>query len=161
MQGKDHEFALISESVADMKGHQFFGNVYYDFPSALHKLIPYVGGGMGFMLAEMDYSLDAHRNPDREALAALTLSRGDANLTDTLWGYQLMAGLDYPLTESVFLGVKGRYVDFLNDFKDGEPFGLLRSHASANSPGGETVRYWVETDDWGFWGVSLNLKYFF
>lgn len=96
MQGKDHEFALISESVADMKGHQFFGNVYYDFPSALHKLIPYVGGGMGFMLAEMDYSLDAHRNPDREALAALTLSRGDANLTDTLWGYQLMAGLDYP-----------------------------------------------------------------
>ena len=57
--------------------------------------------------------------------------------------------------------MKARYVDFLNDFKDGDSWDSLRSHASTVGPSGDEVRYKIKTDDLGFWGVSLNLKYFF
>ena len=69
-----------------------------------------------------------HRNPNREVLpklgvdpkAAGTLSLEKENLSDILWGYPLTAGVDYALTEVVFLGVKVRYVDPLTDFMDGD-----------------------------------------
>ena len=167
--GKQQEFVQIGERVSDVKGHQFFGNVYYDFLGVSPKLIPYIGGGVGVLLARMNYSIEGHRNPDREAMIALgrhpaaagTLSSDEEKLTDTIWGYQLIVGLDYPLTEKVLLGMKARYVEFVNDFKDDSAFDRLRSHTSTVGPGGDEVRYRVKTDDWGFWGASLNLKYFF
>jgi opacity protein-like surface antigen len=168
-QGPQQEFVLVGERVGDIKGHQFFANVYHDFdPGMASRIIPYIGGGMGFMLASMDYSIEGHRNPNSAVLeglgshpaAAGTLSFTDDKLTDTLWGYQVVAGLDYPLTDNVFLGAKARYVGFLNDFKDGDPFDSLRNHPSTVGPGGDEIQWRVKADDLGFWGVSLNLKYF-
>lgn len=167
---KTPEFVRSREKIDDVRGHQFFGNVYYDIPDAPFGLIPYIGGGLGFVLARMDYSAEFLRNADKDVIArfernpdaAGTLSSEDKEeLSDTLWGYQLMVGADYPLAENVFLGLKARYVDFLNDFKDGDSWDSLRSHASTTAPGGDEVRYEIKTDDLGFWGVSLNLKYFF
>ena len=166
---KQVEFVETGERISDVSGHQFFGNVYYDFRNTGSKLIPYIGGGMGLMRARMDYSAKWQRNPDRGVIedfgrnpnAAGTLTSEDERLSDTLWGYQLIAGADYPLTERVFLGVKVRYVDFLNDFEDGDSWDRLRSHPSTVAPNGDEVRYKIRTDDFGFWGVSLNLKYFF
>ncbi len=166
---KNDEFFLLRSGIGDVNGHQFFGNVYHDFHDVSPTLIPYIGGGVGFMLAKMDYSATFHRNPDRAVIqdlgrhpdAAGTLTSEDEELSDTLWGYQLVAGVDYPLADGVFLGVKARYVGFWNDFKDGGPWNSLRSHASTIAPGGDQARYEIRTDDLGFWGVSLNLKYFF
>ena len=59
------------------------------------------------------------------------------------------------------LGVKARYVDFLNDFEDDDSPDSLRSHAPTVAPGGDPVRNKFRTKDLGFWGVSLNLKYVF
>jgi len=167
--GKSPEFSRAGERMGDVRGHQFFANIYRDFHGVLPKVIPYIGGGIGLMAARMDYSAEFHRNPDRGVIegygrnpnAAGTLSSEEEKLFDTLWGYQLMVGADYPLIENVFLGVKARYVDFLNDFENGDTWDRLRSHASTVGPGSNEIRYRVKTDDWGFWGVSLNLKYFF
>ena len=167
--GKETEVVRFGERISDVSGHQFFGNGYYDFRDTGSKLIPYIGGGMGLMLARMDYSLEFHRNPDRDFIQSLgrhpdaagTLTSTEDELSDTLWGYQLIVGADYPLTKRVFIGVKARYVDYLNDFEDGSSWDSLRGHASTIAPDGDEVRYIIRTDDLGFWGVSMNLKYFF
>ena len=166
---KQPEFIQSGERISDIRGHQFFGNVYYDFRDTRSKLIPYIGGGMGLMLARMDYSAGYLRNSDQNVIgrlgrnpnAAGTLSSQNEVLSDVLWGYQLLAGADYTLTERVFLGVKARYVDFLNDLEDSGLPNILRSHAPTVAPGGDDVRNEFRTDDFGFWGVSLNIKYFF
>ncbi len=167
--GKDAEFSEMTERLDNFHGHQFFGNVYYDFHNVLPKAIPYIGGGIGVIVAKVDYSAKFHRNSDPEIMkqygrhpdAAGTLTSEDKKLSDSLWGYQLMAGIDYPLTESLLLGVKVRYVDFSSDFKDGDSWDKLRGHESTIEPGGAEVRYKLKTDDLDFWGVSLNLKHFF
>ena len=43
--------------------------------------------------------------PDRTSSAQTVLS-------DTLFGYQVLFGVDYALTEALLLGVKGRWVNF-------------------------------------------------
>ncbi len=108
--GKNDEFLRSEERMGDVGGPQIFGNVYYDFRDVLPKVIPYIGGGVGLMLARMEYSAEFRRNPDRTVIerlgrnpnAAGTLTSEEEKLSDTLWGYQLMAGADYPLTERVF-----------------------------------------------------------
>ena len=166
---KTDEFIRSGERFSDIKGHQLFGNVYYDFHNTSSKLIPYIGGGVGFMFVEMDYSAEWHRNPDpsviegfgRHPAAAGTLTSEEEELSDTLWSYQLVAGIDYPITENALFGVKARYVELLSNFEDGDSWDSLRSHPSTVAPGGDEVRYKIRTDDLGFWAVSLNLKYFF
>ena len=94
---KQVEFIETGERIGDVSGHQFFGNIYYDFRDTGFKLIPYIGGGMGLMLARMDYSVKYHRNSDRNVIegfgrnpnAAGTLTSEEEKLSNTLWGYQL------------------------------------------------------------------------
>ena len=101
---KQPEFIQSGERISDFRGHQFFGNAYYDFRDTGSKLIPYIGGGIGLMLARMDYSSRYLRNHDENVLRSLgrnpnaagALSSSDGVLSDTLCGYQLMMGADYP-----------------------------------------------------------------
>ena len=82
-------------------------------------------------------------------------------LRDTLFGYQVLFGVDYALTETVTLGVKGRWTKF-NTFRDGDSWDRLRSHESnLRRNGSEPVTYRFKTDDIEFFGLSLNLKYHF
>ena len=41
-----------------------------------------------------------------------TASFEDTTLSDTLWGFQFLFGVDYAMTDAVSLGLKGRYVMF-------------------------------------------------
>lgn len=57
-----------------------------------------------------------------------------------LWGYQLIAGLDYALTDRCLLTGKSRYGRALEDFRDdGNAWSSLRGHASTVAPGGASV----------------------
>ncbi len=47
----------------------------------------------------------------RRSIAGAVTSE-QSTLIDTLFGYQVLFGLDYALTESLSLGVKGRWVNF-------------------------------------------------
>lgn len=167
--GKEDEFSTLSERISDLRGHHFFGNVYYDFHNVWTQWTPYVGAGIGWMHAKLDYSSKFQRNADQAVVSGLgrnpnaagTLTTSDAELSDTLWGYQLMLGSDYALNDQISIGIKARYAVFNNDFKDDHAYDLLRSHASKFEENGETVRYKFKGDELDFWGVSLNLKYFF
>ena len=168
--GKNDEFVTTQEKISDVSADHLFANAYYDFYGVSEEFIPYVGVGAGWMRAEMDYFAIFLRNLNRDALmmagtnveAAGTLTSADAELSDTLFGYQFVAGFDYELQEDLYIGVKAYYTEFGGeDFSESNRWDLLRGHASTIAPGGDVVEYTIETDDLNFWGLSVNLKYFF
>lgn len=181
--GKEGELSYTEAGVDDVFSHNFFANLYYDYHSD-SKLIPYLGVGVGFARVSLDFYNRWTRNSDpdniptfdradaegqelanRELLnerVAGTTTIGRAKLSDTLFGYQVLAGVDYQISEPVSIGLKFRWADF-GEFEDGREWDQLRSHDSAVGPeaGSPRVRYGVATNDIQFWGVSLNMKYQF
>ena len=103
------------------------------------------------------------RNRNAAGLASLA----DEVLSDTLFGYQWIAGMDYAWSERFSIGLKFRYGGSFDDFEDGDnAWKPLRGHESTVGPTPATganlpVRYAIQADDFNFWGISLNLKYFF
>ena len=166
---KEAEFVYGVEELRDIRADALFGNVYRDYPGAFGGLTPYVGAGIGLLEIGMAYGSAYHRNPDRDVMRALgrhpaaagTLSAQDADLSDRLWGVQLIAGLDRPLAGGLVLGLKARHVTARDDFTDGGPPDVLRSHEPTVAPGGREVANTIGTGDLGYWGISLTLKYYF
>ena len=108
-----------------------------------------------------------HRSPDQDVIAGFgrhpaaagTLTAEEETLSDALWAYKLIAGIDFPLPrEGVYLGFEADYVAVSGTFADGDTWDSLRSHASSIAPGGETVSYQIRTDDLGYRGVGLQLR---
>ena len=173
---KQAEFVERSEKISDFRADNIFANIYYDLHNMLSaKLTPYVGVGLGVMRVQMDYSGTSIRTNNRDRLhelgrnrnAAGLASLADEVLSDTLFGYQWIAGLDYAWSERFSVGLKFRYGDAFGDFDDGDnAWKPLRGHASTvgppETPGNNLpIRYAIQADDLSFWGISLNLKYFF
>lgn len=169
------EIVQAEDRIGDMTSHNLFGNLYCDFFN-ISRFTPYIGFGVGAGFTDMDYSDRWVRNidPDRSTAGqglsnanhirrsvAGTVTSEQSTLTDALFGYQVLFGLDYALTESLSLGVKGRWVNF-DTFQDRGSWDRLRSHDSQlRLDGSEPVRWKVKTDDIEFFGVSLSLKYHF
>lgn len=169
---KQREFVERSERIGSLRGHNVFVNLYHDFrdpraPRRERRVVPFVGGGVGWMRTEIDYAATSIRTSDRAALvdlgrnphAAGTTSRADATLTDDLPGYQLLAGVDYALTERHALTFKVRYADAFGEFEslDNE-WALLRDHESTVAPGGAPVRYEIGARNLSLWSVSVGFK---
>ena len=166
---KQAEFVYGVEELRDIRTDALFGNVFRDYRVAFGGLTPYVGAGVGLLGIGMAYGSAYHRNPDRDVMRALgrhpaaagTLSAQDADLSDRLWGLQLMGGLDRPLAGGHVLGVKIRYVTLRGEFSDGAAPDVLRSHEPTVAPGGREVANTIGTGDLGYWGISLTLQYCF
>ena len=168
---KQAEFVDRDEEIGDVQGDSFFANVFYDFKARQsNKITPYVGIGIGAMRLGIDYSATSRRNSDRDALlqlnrnpnAAGTVSRADEALQDTVFGYQFIGGLRYPLNEKRSLNLTVRYGNAFDDFEDSDnPWKPLRGHESTVGPGGAQVRYDIAATQLGFWAVSLGLKFDF
>ena len=173
---QDAELEEAIAGVDDVLSHNFFTNLYYDFRSD-SKLTPYLGLGVGVAHVSLDYFSRWKRSnvPDdikayvayvpadekrthQERLAGAT-TVGRAKLSDMLFGYQVLAGVDYQVSEPFTIGLKFRWTDF-GEFQDSEEWDQLRSHDSTLGRG-TRVRYHVTTEDIQFWGVSLNMKYQF
>ena len=151
--------------------HNFFANLYYDFNSD-SKFTPYLGFGVGVARVSFDYNsrfqrrnavdvIETFNDLELRKQVAGTTTVGSAMLTDTLFGYQAIAGVDYHVSDPVTIGLKFRWADFGEFESDPREWDQLRSHPSSISPGGPRVRYKIMTDDIQFWGVSLNMKYQF
>lgn len=173
---KQAEFIERSEKISDFRTNNFFANVYYDFHNMLSaKVTPYLGVGLGVMHVQMDYSGASIRTDDEATLRNLERNRNaaglatlaDARLSDTLFGYQWIAGLDYAWSKQFSIGLKFRYGDAFDDFKGGNhAWKLLRGHLSTVGPSGTPghnlpIRYSMQAQDLNFWGISLNMKYYF
>ncbi len=179
-----NEIAESEEAIDDVLSHNFFTNLYYDFTTS-SKWTPYLGFGLGFARVSLDHFARFTRSSDPADISTFdgggatppgggtglpaaqlnqtlagTTTIGRSNLSDTLFGYQAIAGVDYRVSEPVTIGLKFRWADF-GEFKDGDEYQQLRSHDSTNSIGGPRVRYQVATNDIEFWGLSLNMKYHF
>lgn len=170
----DTQFAIVQDAVDDVLTHNFFANLYYDFHSD-SKFTPYVGMGVGLASVTVEYRTLWHRNgisqtkvfdntlPGGRELnqkLAGALLRDGAKLSDLLFGYQALAGVDYQISEPVSIGLKFRWADF-GEFKDESHYDSLRNHASVAGNPPVPVTYYVRTDDIQFWGGSLNVKYAF
>ncbi len=179
----NQELVRSDERIGAVNINSLFVNVYYDLPVS-GQLRPYVGGGVGFGMAEVEFDAVWARNinpdvittadkaeylgsgneeEDRKALhrrIAGTTSTASHTLEDTVFGYQAVVGVDYMLTESASIGVKGRWVRYAK-FSGGDEWDQLRGHAPNNGPGTNTVEYTIETDDLSAFGVSLVMKYAF
>ena len=179
----DQELVRSDERIGGVNINSLFVNIYYDLPVS-GQLRPYIGGGVGFGMAEVEFDTVWARNINPDAITtaddAVYKGSGDADtaredfhkrlagtsstashtLEDTVFGYQAVVGVDYMLTESASIGVKGRWVRYAK-FSDSNEWDQLRSHASNNGPGTNTVEYTIETDDLSAFGVSLVMKYAF
>lgn len=178
-----------NERLGSITSHNLFGNVYYDFANT-SRFTPYIGIGGGLGVTDADYSAnwtrtlnkatlrDGLANPAGDTEPRPDLAANDTyidglagsssvastSLSDTLWGFQVLFGVDYAITEAMSLGLKGRYVMF-DSFSDGIVWDPLRSHAPyvGGTPDNPTnpVSGHMSTSDIQFFGISLNMKYNF
>ena len=182
--GTDRGFQTVMDGVDDVLSHNFFANLYYDFRSD-SKFTPYLGIGVGFAKVSLAYRTFWQRTTDAEIIKenfrlrdtddhGLTVEQRDeivdeisgtittdsARLSDLLFGYQALAGVDYQVSDPVTIGLKFRWADY-GEFEDESAYDRLRGHASVAGNPPRPVTYYVKTDDIQFWGVSLNMKYQF
>ena len=167
------------ERVGSITSHNLFGNLYYDFANA-GRFTPYIGIGGGVGVTDADWSSNWTRTLNKDALRqglrddgradlamndefidnlAGSSSVASTTLSDTLWGFQVLFGVDYALTEAMSLGLKGRYVMF-DSFSDSIVWDPLRSHAPRVGPN-QPVSGNMSTSDIQFFGISVNMKYNF
>ena len=170
------EIVRTTDRIGSLTSHNLFGNLFYDFINA-SRFTPYIGIGGGVGFTEMEYGGLWARNPDagrirtgvglpnadeiRRNLAG-TVSVAQTTIRDTLYGFQILFGVDYAITEATSLGFKGRWVNFSSFRDDRVDWELLRSHPlNLRRDGSEPVWSRFKTDDVEFFGLSVNLKYHF
>ncbi len=170
-----NEINQATDRLDSMNSHNLFANLYYDWANST-KWTPYIGIGGGVGFTDVGYQSVWARNRLPENITtgeglpnaaeiqrnlASTVSVGRAKLRDTLWGLQVLFGVDYEVTETVALGLKGRWARY-SDFDSGYSvvWDPLRSHEpNTRLDGSEPVSGGVRTNDIEFFGVSVNLKY--
>lgn len=101
----------VSVSGVDMTIMSYMANGYFDIKSG-SLVTPYVGGGVGMIKGEMDFDGD--------------------KLDDTVFGYQLTAGLSFAANQNVTFDLYYRLQGAGSDFeKDGGELSYLSSNIFA------------------------------
>lgn len=170
--GKDTEWAVAPEErLSGFRARQLFANLYYDFPSA-SRWTPYAGFGAGWASTRLGYEADFVRKPEAAYLAidfdpdwpeaakraaAGTVSAVGAELDDDLFGWQLLLGADYELSERVAVSVKARRAWF-EELAGERVWRLIRSHAPVLADGSTPFRTTMEFSDIGYWSLTAGLK---
>ena len=183
---RNGELATATDRVGSITSHNLFANLYYDF-SNTGRFTPYIGIGGGLGVTDMDYGSVWARTLDKQTIRdgistgsnarpdlagnndyidnlAGSTSSAQTILSDTLWGFQVLFGVDYAVTEAMSVGLKGRWVMF-NDFEDSIVWNPLRGHApyvggTAQNPT-NPVSGNISASNIEFFGISLNMKYHF
>ena len=172
------ELVRAYDRIGSMDSHNIFANLYYDFANT-SRFTPYLGIGGGLGVTNMEYGSLWQRNDDASRITtgqglsnaqqiqqnlASTGSVEDTILSDTLWGFQFLFGVDYAMTDAMSLGLKGRYAMF-DSFDSGDGslvWNPLRGHRpNLRTDGSEPVSGAISTNNISFFGISLNLKYHF
>ena len=177
LQGKDSEWSSDhppEEWIGDYAAQQFFANVYYDFGNA-SSWTPYVGAGIGMAATDMSYYIQFIRKPEAEYLlvefdpdwpaAAKRAAAGTASIMDTkaattVFGYQLLAGVDYGLSPRTSIGVTARWARF-GEVTHDATWNVIRSHAPVQADGVTPFDANLEFGGIGYQAVTVNLKYHF
>lgn len=129
------------QRIGGLRSHNLFANLYIDFTND-SRFTPYVGFGVGFGRTDLEYDAAFARNDDpcairtgsdsstcpaihagspndiQRNLAGTTTTESE-ELDDATFGYQILFGVDYELTETLLVGLKGRWVRY-DAFRDGD-----------------------------------------
>ena len=177
LQGKDTEWSDDQpprEWIRGYAAHQIFANLYYDFPNE-SPWTPYVGGGLGVASTTLNYANQFIRKPDAEYLridfepdwpdaakraAAGTLSSLDTTIHQKAFGFQLLAGADYALTEHTSVGVTGRWAHSVS-LHDEATWDLIRSHTPVQADGVTPFDTTQRFEGISYLAVTVGLKYHF
>lgn len=92
--------------------------------------------------------------------AAGTSSLMDTGLSDTLFGFQLLAGVDYALTPQTSVGVKARWAQF-DDFRDDLPYYTVRSHEPVHVDGVTPFVDRLKLENIEYWAITAGFKHRF
>ncbi len=186
---KDREWSETAppyEWISDFRIRQYFANVFYDFASE-SRWTPYVGVGAGWARvraqyrnrflrktveegylevgsdipgAQREYGWDEASWLEWRENAAGTLTAADTGLSDTLFGFQLLAGVDYALDPRTSLGIKARWAQF-DDFRDGLPYDRIRGHVSVYVDGVTPLMDDVRIGPIEYWAITASIKHRF
>ena len=162
------------ERLGEYAVHQMFANVYYDFRNG-SRWTPFAGAGVGRAAVDMNYYLQFVRKPEAEYLqiefdpdwpdAAKRAAAGTASILDTylgrnVFGYQVLAGVDYTLSEHTSLGVGLRWTRF-DDIEHDALYNTVRSHAPVQADGVTPWNNELEFSGIGYQALTVSLKYHF
>jgi len=88
-------------------------NVWYDFDMGDSPIKPFVGGGIGFAHATLDYNLTANTGISNSAYGLFGTGgyayAGNGEESDWGFAYQLGAGIGYDLGNGLMLSAQYRY----------------------------------------------------
>lgn len=171
-----NEAAPPHARVSDLRAHQIFANIYYDFANA-SRWTPYAGVGAGIARTSLAYGnryvrktlaqgfhptggvdpTTAAAIPEWQRNSAGTVSAIEADVSDTVLGFQLLGGLDYDLTDRVSVGAQVRWSRF-------EPitaeltWDLVRSHAPVLADGVTPYVLGLEVDGMQHLALTAGIK---
>ena len=118
---------------------------------------------------ELSYYAQLIRKPEAEYLlvefdpdwpAAGTASILDTKAATTIFGYQVLAGVDYALIQRTSMGVTARWARF-DDVTHDTTWNLVRSHAPVQADGVTPFDSNLEFGGIGYQAVTVSLKYHF
>lgn len=162
-----NEVAQATERVSNLASSTVFLNVRYGFRPAA-RVSPYLGAGAGVSRTELDTSRLWAREFDPAAIAtgadlpngdivrnnlAGTVSVAQTSNSSALMAVQILAGVEFAVTNSFSLGLAGRYVRHTG-YASEDRLDLLRSH----DPPGSYVRE-LETSRLSFLSVGVTTRY--
>ncbi len=164
----NEEIATADGGMEDVVSHNSFINVYYDIDVSENAAV-YLGAGVGASNTSIGYMTRWQRSPDPadigtfvdpglKAKLAGTTTVGSARLSDSVYGFQALAGFDRRMSGSTTLGLKVRWVKYARFESANHEWDQLRSHDSTVGRG-QRIVYWAGTSDLQAFAVSLALKY--
>ena len=163
--------------ISEFRGRQFFANLTYSLPTG-SPLTPYFGVGGGLSHVAYRYYIgfarksisegylevfggsrtDPGASPDWQRAAAGTVSELATDVSETGLGYQILAGVDYALSDEVSIGLKGRWVETPDISVDAQ-WTTIRSHAPVHADGSTPFISTMDFTRLGYWALSATMKY--
>ncbi len=155
---------LPSEMLYDFTAHHFFLNAYCDVENN-SPLTPYLGAGIGMGMSDMNYQAKFIRKRDLgpeqwQQAASGTVSYMDVDLEDTVFGFQVMGGLDYSVGEKVRIGAKARWTRFSGFESNDKLWKSVRSHAPVRADGKTPFTSDHDLDETDSFIVTFGIKYY-
>ena len=179
LQGKATEWSPDdppNHRVSDFSSNQLFLNVFYDFGIG-SAWSPYVGVGAGLAQVQSHYRAsflrrtladgyvaavggDPAQPQDWQVAAAGSSSVIDTQVSDEVFGYQLMAGVERGLSESasIFLTLRWSGID---DASDEDVWDTIRSHRPVQADGVTPFIGIQDLRDIGGFGATVGIRYEF
>ena len=170
------EIVKATDRIGRITSHYALLNLRLDFANA-SRYTPYVGIGVGGGRTGIEYASLWARNPNADAIAtgdglpnadeirrnlAGSTSSAQVRLSDTQRGYQVLFGIEYALSDTASLGLKGRWLRWSAVEDEAFAWDPLRSHVpNLRRDLSEPVVGYFPAGQMELLGVGLTLTYRF